>query len=73
MGWALGLTPLPISRAESCSDCSGSLVYVVAVLRTLAFYYQAPMVEVTIDDQKIVQPSLMLSIMNGQRFGGRSL
>jgi len=48
----------------------GFVVYLAAVFRTLAFYYHAPMVEVSVDGQGTVQPSMMLSIMNGQRFGG---
>lgn len=48
----------------------GTLLYLVAVIRTLAFYYDAPRTEIRIDDREIVQPSLLISIMNGRRMGG---
>jgi diacylglycerol kinase family enzyme len=48
----------------------GTLLYVVAVLRTLAFYYIAPHTELRIDDVEISQPCLLISTMNGTRVGG---
>ncbi|MFC2028503.1 diacylglycerol/lipid kinase family protein [Chloroflexota bacterium] len=48
----------------------GLLAYLIAALRTIFLYYKAPMLEITFDDQKINQNSLMTSIMNGQRMGG---
>ncbi|MFN2291283.1 MAG: diacylglycerol/lipid kinase family protein, partial [Anaerolineae bacterium] len=42
----------------------------VAVFRTLAFYYEAPETRLLVDEREIAQPSLMISVMNGYRFGG---
>ena len=44
--------------------------YVVAALKTMFLYYKAPLLTVEYGDQTITQPSLMVSIMNGQRMGG---
>ncbi|MEW6717406.1 MAG: diacylglycerol kinase family protein [Chloroflexota bacterium] len=48
----------------------GLLAYLIATLRTVFLYYKAPTVRITMDEQTITQPSLMVSIMNGQRMGG---
>ena len=69
-GVGFGFDAIANIESRKLQRLRGTLVYVVAVLRTLAFYYQAPMVEVTFGDQTIRQPTLMLSIMNGRRFGG---
>jgi YegS/Rv2252/BmrU family lipid kinase len=48
----------------------GFLVYLIAVLRTLLFYYRAPLTRIELDDQTLEQPALMISVMNGRRMGG---
>ncbi|MEJ2734116.1 MAG: diacylglycerol kinase family lipid kinase [Anaerolineae bacterium] len=48
----------------------GTLLYVVAVLRTLAFYYHSPLITMRVDGVELVQPSLLISVMNGRRMGG---
>ncbi len=48
----------------------GLLAYLIAVLQTVFLYYKAPTVEMTYNGKTIVQPSLMISIMNGKRMGG---
>lgn len=48
----------------------GTLLYVVAVLRTLTFYYHAPLTTIHVDGAQVVQPSLLISVMNGRRVGG---
>ena len=48
----------------------GLLAYLIAVLQTVFLYYKAPTVEMTYNGQTLVQPSLMISIMNGKRMGG---
>ena len=39
-------------------------------MRTVFLYYKAPTVEITYNEERFSQPSLMVSIMNGQRMGG---
>lgn len=48
----------------------GLLAYLVAVIQTVFIYYKSPTVEITYNDTTFSQPSLMISIMNGQRMGG---
>jgi len=48
----------------------GLLAYLIAVIQTVFIYFKAPTVEISFKDTKITQPSLMISIMNGQRMGG---
>jgi YegS/Rv2252/BmrU family lipid kinase len=44
--------------------------YLVAALKTIFLYFQAPQVRITFDDQVLELPALMVSIMNGRRMGG---
>lgn len=48
----------------------GLLAYLIAVLQTVFLYYKSPTVELEYNGQKITQPALMVSIMNGKRMGG---
>ncbi len=48
----------------------GSLVFLVAVLKTIFLYYKAPMVTVRYDEQEKELPLLMVSVANGRRTGG---
>ena len=48
----------------------GSASYILALLRTVAFYYSAPRVHVLYDGKVFEGESLMLSVMNGRRLGG---
>lgn len=48
----------------------GFLSYLVAVLKTIFLYYQAPPTTVEYDGQTLTQPSVMISVMNGRRLGG---
>lgn len=44
--------------------------YIVAALKTIFLYFQAPTLQIAIGDETLTQPSLMVSIMNGRRMGG---
>ena len=48
----------------------GLLAYLFAVIQTVFIYFKSPTVEITYNDVSFTQPSLMISIMNGQRMGG---
>ena len=48
----------------------GFLSYLVAVLKTIFLYCQAPLTTVEYDGQTLTQPSVMISVMNGRRLGG---
>jgi len=49
---------------------SGFPSYIVAALKTIFLYYQAPLVRIEFDGQTVELSSLMISIMNGRRMGG---
>ncbi len=57
-------------EAEKVRFTRGLLAYLIAAMRTVFLYYKAPTVEITYNDETFTQPSLMVSIMNGQRMGG---
>jgi len=48
----------------------GLLAYLIAVIQTVFIYYKSPTVKITYNGTTFTQPSLMISIMNGQRMGG---
>jgi diacylglycerol kinase (ATP) len=48
----------------------GLLAYMIAVIQTVFIYYKSPTVEISYNEISYTQPSLMISIMNGQRMGG---
>ncbi|HTX79514.1 MAG TPA: diacylglycerol kinase family protein [Longilinea sp.] len=52
------------------SRLSGILSYLVAAIKTISLYFNAPTIRLELDDQTITQPFLMVSIMNGRRMGG---
>ena len=49
---------------------SGPLAYLIAVLKTLFLYYKAPLITIEADGETYQAHYLMISAMNGQRFGG---
>ncbi|MEM5773798.1 MAG: diacylglycerol kinase family protein [Anaerolineaceae bacterium] len=49
---------------------TGFMGYFVAALRTMYVYRPAPVVALELEGETITQPSLMINIMNGRRFGG---
>lgn len=48
----------------------GSLVFLVAVIKTIFLYFKAPVVTVRYNDQERILPLLMASVANGRRTGG---
>jgi len=56
--------------AEKVRFTRGLLAYLIAAMRTVFLYYKAPTVEISYNGETFSQPSLMVSIMNGQRMGG---
>lgn len=49
---------------------TGFIGYLVAALRTIYLYFDAPEVIVQLDGETLQQNALMVSIMNGKRMGG---
>ncbi len=48
---------------------AGFASYLVAALRTI-FIMKAPLVEIQLDDERLEESSLLVSVMNGRRLGG---
>lgn len=44
--------------------------YIVAALKTIFLYYQAPLVEIELEEGGEKKRTLMISVMNGRRMGG---
>jgi len=69
-GVGIGFDAVVGFEALKLTHLHGFLNYVVAALRTIFLFFNAPLVRIEYDDQQITQPSLMVSIMNGRRMGG---
>jgi len=73
-GVGIGFDAVVGFEAAKMTYLSGFPLYLVAALKTLFLYYRAPLVTIEDDPEgggeAIVQPSLMISVMNGRRMGG---
>ncbi len=69
-GVGIGFDAVVGFEAVKMTHLTGFPSYIVAVLKTVFLYYKAPLTKIEYDGQTITQPSLMISIMNGQRMGG---
>jgi YegS/Rv2252/BmrU family lipid kinase len=49
---------------------SGIPAYLIAAMKTIFLYFDAPSLNIEIDGEVMEQPCLMVSIMNGRRMGG---
>lgn len=48
----------------------GTPAYLIAALKTIFLYFNAPLLRINIDGETIEQPCLLVSVMNGRRMGG---
>jgi diacylglycerol kinase (ATP) len=69
-GVGIGFDAVVGFEAVKMTRLHGFPSYLVAVLKTVFLYYKAPLAKIEYDGQTITQPSLMVSVMNGQRMGG---
>jgi len=56
--------------AKLPSFITGMPAYLVAALKTIFLYFNAPLLRVEIDGEVLEQPCLIVSLMNGKRMGG---
>ncbi|NLN69437.1 MAG: diacylglycerol kinase family lipid kinase [Chloroflexi bacterium] len=49
---------------------SGIPAYLVAALKTIFLFFDAPTIQLNIDGEILEQPCLLVSVMNGRRMGG---
>jgi diacylglycerol kinase (ATP) len=69
-GVGIGFDAVVGFEAVKMTRLHGFPSYIVATLKTVFLYYKAPVTKIECDGQTSTQPSLMVSIMNGQRMGG---
>ncbi|PWB50981.1 MAG: diacylglycerol kinase [Anaerolineales bacterium] len=69
-GVGIGFDAVVGFEAMKLTHLHGFMNYMVAALRTIFLFFNAPLVRIEYDDAVITQPSLMISIMNGRRMGG---
>jgi YegS/Rv2252/BmrU family lipid kinase len=69
-GVGIGFDTVVGFEALKMTRLHGFPSYIVAALKTIFLYYQAPLLTIVYDEQTLTQPSLMVSIMNGRRMGG---
>jgi diacylglycerol kinase (ATP) len=69
-GVGIGFDAVVGFEALKLTHLHGFMNYIVAALRTIFLFFNAPLVRIEYDDKLITQPSLMVSIMNGRRMGG---
>lgn len=63
-------TIVGFEAAKLPSYISGIPAYLIAALKTIFLYFKAPHLRIDIDGEKIEQPCLLVSMMNGKRMGG---
>ncbi len=56
--------------AKLPSFISGVPAYLIAALKTIFLFFNAPLLHLEIDDEVIEQKCLLVSLMNGRRMGG---
>ena len=69
-GVGIGFDAVVGFEALKLTHLHGFLNYIVAALKTIFLYFNAPKVLIEFDEKHLTQPSLMVSIMNGRRMGG---
>jgi diacylglycerol kinase family enzyme len=69
-GVGVGFDAVVGFEALKLKRLSGFPSYIIAALKTIFLYSEAPLVQVNFDENSMELPALMVSIMNGRRLGG---
>jgi diacylglycerol kinase (ATP) len=69
-GVGIGFDAVVGFEAAKMVHIRGLLSYLIAAIKTIYLYYQAPSVRIEYDNQTIQLSTLMISVMNGRRMGG---
>lgn len=69
-GVGIGFDAVVAIESRKLKRLRGFMIYAVAVLQTMRFYYRAIQTALDNDGHKIELPLLMASIANGRRYGG---
>lgn len=68
--FGIGFDAIVVITTEGITRLHGFLMYLVAVLRTITFYYQTPRLKMLFDEEKVDQETLFLAVGVGRRGGG---
>ena len=63
-------TIVGFEAAKLPSYISGIPAYLIAAIKTIFLYFNAPLLRIDIDGESFEQPCLLVSMMNGKRMGG---
>ena len=63
-------TIVGFEAAKLPSFISGIPAYLIAAIKTIFLYFNAPLLKVDMDGEVLEQPCLLVSLMNGRRMGG---
>ena len=69
-GVGIGFDAVVGFEALKMKRLHGFASYIVAALKTIFLYFQAPKVQIQLEDEEFTLSALMVSIMNGRRMGG---
>jgi len=69
-GIGIGFDATVTIQSRSITRIHGFPMYLLAVLQTIALYYQTPQLKIIFDEQLVQQASLLLAIGIGPRVGG---
>ncbi len=69
IGIGIGFDAVANLQAAQFTRKRSTFIYLVAVLYTIFFHYHAPITRIEGDDWSLEQPTLMTSVMNGQKIG----
>lgn len=69
-GIGIGFDAAVSVQTRSITRIHGFAMYLLAALRTIAFYYQTPRLQIRFDDQLVDSEALMVSVGIGPRIGG---
>ena len=69
-GVGVGFDVIATLEVKKIKWLTGTPAFVLAALKTLFLYFKAPLITMEADGQTITQRWLMMSMMNGRRFGG---
>ncbi len=69
-GIGIGFDATVSIQSRMITRIHGFAMYALATLRTIAFYYQTPELEIHFDDERINQQALLLAVGLGPRIGG---
>ena len=68
--FGLGFDAIVVIRTEAITRVHGFMMYFLAVLQTIALYYETPHVDIWFDDEKVSQETLFMAMGIGPRGGG---